>query len=280
MKRGLKIFIFILVVLFALFVSVINPEISRIKEDNKDFEYEKLGDIYVYDFVEETTYDNLREIVSLYNSEYGYSSENQILVGKGKNEFVFAEYDENCVSIYCEVATKNKTSNEKKVEQLTFLIETSLEIIGDDTSTFINGLSSFHGGLAESCLILSNMNAVFGNYHPLLPEPDMFITYNIMPIAAPILIVVDFVAVCLAITYCILFLLTLLFKKYRNNQAIKEYIKLLSKKQITLLLASVVFAVVSVIFKHGLCLLLVVKLMYFIGHLLAPVIEGYSILLS
>ena len=159
MNKWLKRFlIFTLFLLLSLFLLILIPNIittiSDYISDQQTLEYQeydKQGDNFVYEFKNEETYNYLVEIVNEYNKEFGYNVENKILMGKKDKETVFAEYNENSITIYCEDVMNGKLTNKQIRKYLTSLLNFSKEIIWmfeEENHFFINNLINYHSGLS------------------------------------------------------------------------------------------------------------------------------------
>jgi hypothetical protein len=124
------------------------PDIQTLKYE----EYSKQGDDFVYEFELDETYNYLKEAVTQYNKEFGYETENKILIGKDKKEIVFAEYDENGITIYCENTVNSKLTDKQIAKYLSVLFENCSNYEDDYTSNFVNDLIDYHEGIATVVL--------------------------------------------------------------------------------------------------------------------------------
>lgn len=129
--------------LFGIIIFDIVPDIQTLKYK----EYSKQGDNFVYEFELDETYNYLKETVTQYNKEFGYETENKILIGKDKKEIVFAEYDENGITIYCENTVNSKLTDKQIAKYLSVLFENYPNYKDDYTYYFVNDLMLYHEGI-------------------------------------------------------------------------------------------------------------------------------------
>ncbi len=206
MNKWLKRFlIFTLFLFLSLCILLVIPSIittiSDYISDQKTLEYQeydKQGDNFVYEFESVETYNHLEKIVMDYNTEFGYDIENKILMGKGKKEVLFAEYDENSITIYCEGVANSKLTNKQIQKYLKYLInmylDLSLDI--DDYEYFIEELIDYHDGLCWIMLpIIFNNTLTFPGY----PSDKYRVVENIIAIVD----VIGFIYGILALFYLV-----------------------------------------------------------------------------
>jgi hypothetical protein len=156
MNKKLKIsLIFFSAFILFLGILLVIPPIENYISDKSTLkyqEYEKIGDDFVYEFQYAETYSYLEEIIADYNKEFGYdtaNTDNKILMGKDKKETVFAEYNENSITIYCENISNGKLTNSEIKEYLEYLFD----------SLFDFGFNS------DYKLLIENFNNDLINYH-------------------------------------------------------------------------------------------------------------------
>lgn len=164
MNKKLKI-VLILVSVFILFLCILLaiPPIKNYISDKSTLiyqEYEKIGDDFVYEFQYAETYTYLEEIVENYNKEYGYDTNNKILMGKEEKETVFAEYNENSITIYCEDIVNGKLTDSEIEEYLEYLFGGILDCDYDYSNydslieNFHSNFTCYHEGIAKLYLPL------------------------------------------------------------------------------------------------------------------------------
>lgn len=192
MNKWLKRFlIFTLFLLLSLFLLIVIPNlittVSNYKADQQTLEYHeytKQGDNFVYEFQYEDTYNYLVEIVGEYNKEFRYNTDNMILMGKNKKEIVFAEYDENSITVYCENVMNGKLTDSEIENYLESLLEYSMSILEveyiDSMYSFANNLYIYHSGF-ESIII----SILFDNTTGYIPM-NYRIFSNILNVLNPI----------------------------------------------------------------------------------------------
>lgn len=142
---GGAVLLSLLFILFGIIIFDIVPDIQTLKYE----EYSKQGDNFVYEFESDETYTYLKKIVEEYNKEFGYDTDNKILMGKGKKEIVFAEYDENGITIYCENTVNCKLTNNQIQEYLMWFLDSDLFYdYFDEMHIFVNDLINYHTGIS------------------------------------------------------------------------------------------------------------------------------------
>lgn len=233
MNKKLKISL-ILVGVFILFLSIlcVIPSIDSYIYDQKTLEYQKYdkqGDNFVYEFKLDETYNSLKETVTQYNKEFGYEAENKILMGKGKKEIVFAEYDENSITIYCENTVNSKLTYKQIAKYLSVLFENYSNYENDYTYNFVNDLTDYHEGIGAIVL-------------PIIFKSTKASVYNTYQVIRPFIDLIDLILIILLWIYIICFIIYILKKRRQENFIIPKKKKALF---ISVILFSILFIVLG-----------------------------------
>lgn len=233
MNKKLKISL-ILVGVFILFLSIlcVIPSIDSYISDQKTLEYQKYGkqgDNFVYEFKLDETYSYLEEVVTEYNKEFGYETENKILIGKGKKEIVFAEYDENSITIYCENTVNSKLTDKQIAKYLSVLFENYSNYEEDYTYNFLYDLTDYHEGIAAIVL-------------PIIFKSTKASVYNTYQVIRPFIDLIDLILIILLWIYIICFIIYILKKRRQENFIIPKKKKVLF---ISVILFSILFTLLG-----------------------------------
>lgn len=244
MNKKLKI-VLILVSAFILFLGIllaIPPIENYISEQStlKYKEYEKKGDDFVYEFQYAETYSYLEEIIADYNKEFGYdtaNTDNKILMGKDKKETVFAEYNENNITIYCEDIVNGKLTDSEIEEYLEYLLYSALDYDYDSTyeirmEYFNNDLRDYHDGMSKLM-----MDILFISHTGYIP-PAFRLFMDIVSITN---IALGLVAVCYFLYNYIYFIYCLIYFLIKKKK--KEVLHI--KRRVILSLLSALYLLVG-----------------------------------
>lgn len=227
----------ILVFVFILFLSILFaiPPLENYISDQKTLEYQKYskqGDDFVYDFKLDETYSYLEEVVTLYNKEFGYDTENKILMGKGKKEIVFAEYDENSITIYCENTVNSKLTDKQIAKYLSVLFENYSNNEEDYTYNFLHDLTDYHEGIAAIVFPI-----IFNSTSHVMPN-----IYSIDKVIIPFIDIIDNIIIISSLIYLICFIIYILKNRRQENFIIPKKKKALF---ISVILFSILFIVLG-----------------------------------
>lgn len=254
MNKKLKIsLIFFSAFILFLGILLVIPPIENYISDKSTLkyqEYEKIGDDFVYEFQYAETYSYLEEIIADYNKEFGYdtaNTNNKILMGKDKKETVFAEYNENSITIYCENISNGKLTNSEIKEYLEYLFD-SLFDFGFNSDykllieNFNNDLINYHKGM-----IALIMPLFFSNNTGYIP-----LTIRLfMDIVSIINTTLGLVAVCYLLYNYIYFIYCLIYflikKKKKEVLHIKRRVILSLLSALYLLVGSINETIISIL---------------------------------
>lgn len=236
MNKKLKtrlILVFVFILFFGILLAI--PTIDNYISDQKTLEYQKYskqGDDFVYDFKLDETYSYLEEVVTEYNKEFGYDTENKILMGKGKKEIVFAEYDENSITIYCENTVNSKLTDKQIAKYLSVLFENYSNYEEDYTYNFLHDLTDYHEGIAAIVLpiIIKSMNPAMANI------------YSISKLIIPFIGIIDIIIIISSLIYLICFIIYILKNRRQENFIIPKKKKVLF---ISVILFSILFIILG-----------------------------------
>lgn len=213
-KLKISLIFFFAFILFLGILLAIPPIENYISELStlKYKEYEKKGDDFVYEFQFAETYSYLEEIVADYNKEFGYSTtntDNKILMGKDKKETVFAEYNENNITIYCEDIVNGKLTDSEIEEYLKSLFCSALDCDYDSTyeiriEFFQEDLREYHDGMSKLLMDIFFIN----NNGYISPTIRLFMDIvSITNIALGLVAVCYFLYNYIYFTYCLIYFL-------------------------------------------------------------------------
>ena len=254
MNKKLKIsLIFFSAFILFLGILLVIPPIENFISDKSTLkyqEYEKKGDDFVYEFQYAETYSYLEEIIADYNKEFGYdtaNTNNKILIGKDKKETVFAEYNENSITIYCEDVMNGKLTDSEIEEYLEYLFCSALDYDYASTyeiriSYFQNDLRDYHDGMGKLM-----MDIIFINNTGYIP-PTIRLFMDIVSIINTTL---GLVAVCYLLYNYIYFIYCLIYflikKKKKEVLHIKRRVILSLLSALYLLVGSINETIISIL---------------------------------